>query len=369
MNKISRKTSNRIIVVSAFLILTIAIILVLTRKSGTLDEAQKNFAVKDTNAITRIFLVDGYGNQSLLERMNGTWLLNGEYDVVQQNVDDMLGCIYNLEVKDIVAESARNTINKQMAVGATKVEIYYTDYRIRLGNLKLFQHTQKKVYYIGQPTMDNMGNYAIMEGATVPCVVYLPGFRGFVSPKYSPLEDSWRSHVIVRLKMAKIKEIQSVDMIDNNHSFRILRSGNRTFDIVHMVSNQTVNPYDTMRLLDFLSDFRDLNYESAVGELTKGKRDSIFMRPFKELQIVDGDGNTTTITLFYLENEYNTEEYEYNIDFMEAYNRDKFYAILNQNKDEIYRCQYFVFDRIVQPLEFFLPDSKILAVPKPMAIE
>ncbi|MDR2410097.1 MAG: hypothetical protein LBE13_18590 [Bacteroidales bacterium] len=360
-----KKRNNLILIIVSLSILTIALMLIISRRSGTLDASEKDFAVKDTSAITKIFLANSYEEQTLLERKNGQWIVNEKYDIVQDNIDDLLNCIYNITVKDIVAKSSRNTINKRMASGSTKVEIYYDDYRISLGKLKLFKYTHKKTYYIGQPTMDNIGNYAIMEGSSTPCVVYLPGFRGFVSPKYNPAEDAWKSHNIIRLRMSKIKEINSDDFINPANSFRITRSGSRHFDIVQIFSNQRLAQYDTLRLLDFLSDFRNLNYESMATDLSEGKKDTVFTRKFKEVRIEDTDGNITTITMFYLEDEYVLEEeYSHDIDFMETYNRDRFYAIINGDKNEIVRCQYFVFDRIVQPIEFFFTDSKIIPIPK-----
>ncbi len=360
----SKKTKNIILIVTTIAIVAIAIILILTRNSGTLSASEKEFAVKDTAAITKIFLADSYEEQTLLERKDGKWVVNGKFEIVNDNIEDLLNCIYNISVKDIVAKSARNTINKRMASGATKVEIYYNDYRIKLGKLKLFQYTNKKVYYIGQSTMDNLGNYAIMEGSSIPCIVYLPGFRGFISPKYASAEDAWRSHNIVHLKMSKIKQIKSVDFINNANSFSIIRSGNRNFDIIQIQSNQRLPQYDTLRLLDFLSDFRDLNYESMAVDLTKEKKESIFARKFKEVTIEDTDGKVTSITMFYLDDGSETDEYAHEIDFMESYNRDRFYAVINGDAEEIVRCQYFVFDRIVQPIEFFFMDSKIRPVPK-----
>ena len=358
MIDIKNKKVKRLIFLSVtIIILLTAVILLLTRKSGTLSASEKNFAVKDTASITKIFLVDSYEAQTLLERTEQGWIVNGKYEIVKDNIDDLLSCIYNLVVKDIVAKSARNNINKRMATGSTKVEIYYSDYLIKAGKFKLFKLNKKKVYYIGDATMDNMGSYAIMEGSSIPCVVYLPGFRGFVTPKYSPREDSWRSHNIVRLKMSKIQEIKSMDLLEPANSFTILSNGNRNFDI--MANNQRLSQYDTLRLLDFLSDFRDLNYEGIAFTLTKEEKDSIFARKFKEITIKDVENKVTTITMFYLEDEYEVVEDNNDAKIMREYNRDRFYAIVNGNKDEIFRCQYFVFDRIVQPLEFFYIDSKI----------
>jgi len=361
----NKKVKNTILVAVTAVILAAAIVLAATRKTGTLDKSQKDFAVKDTAAITKIFMADSYEDQTLLERKDGNWIVNGKYEIVKDNIDDLLNCIYNLTVKDIVAKSARNTINKRMATGSIKVEIYYNDHRIKLGKLKLFSHTRKKTYYIGEATMDNMGSYAIMEGSNIPCVVYLPGFRGYVSPKYSASENTWRSHAIVRLKMAKIRRINSTDFIEPANSFQIVRSGNRSFDIIRMENNQKLPLYDTLRLLDFLSDFRNLNYESFSIGLTKEEKETVLNRKFKEITIEDVDENITAISMFYLEDEADEDDENSNdAQITRLFNRDRFYAVINGNKNELVRCQYFVFDRIVQPIEFFFPDSKILLTPK-----
>jgi hypothetical protein len=320
--------------------------------------------VEDTASITKIFLANSFENTVLLDRTSGKWVLNGKYDPVMNNIADLLHCIQNIEVKAPVAKSAQENINKRMAVGSTKVEIYYTDYRIKIAKLKLLKHTKIKTYYIGQPTMDNMGCYAIMEGAKAPCVVCLPGFRGFVTPKYSPIEDDWRSHLIVDLKLAHIREISLVDFENPNNSLSIVRRGNRNFDIIQHATNQKLVPYDTFKLLDHLSDYRNLNYEAMYSTLSTEEKDSILDRKFKELTISDTKGNKTTITMYLLPNQYDTVNYEYSIDFMEAYNRDRFYAVINGNENEVVLCQYFVFDRIIQPFDYYKIDNPRRAAPK-----
>ena len=361
---ISKKNKNILLGSVSIAVVALAVVVIGTRKSGTLDADLKSFAVKDTASITKIFLANSVGNKTLLDKTSGTWIVNEKYNPVMNNVLDLLDCIQNIEIKAPVAKSAQENINKQMAINATKVEIYYTDYRIKLPRLKLWKFTNKKTYYIGQPTQDNMGSYAIMEGAKMPCVVYLPGFRGFVTPKYSSVEDEWRSHLIVDLKLAQIQEITSTDFENPDNSFRIVRSGNRNFDMIHSTTNQRLVPYDTLKLLDHLSDYRNLNYEAIDNTLSQAEKDSIFNGKYKELTITDTRGNKTTITMYHLSNQYDTVSYESSIDIMDAYNRDRFYAVINGNKDEICLCQYFVFDRIIQPFDYYTMGNQRKATPK-----
>jgi hypothetical protein len=361
---LSKKQKNTLLGSVSIAVVIIAVIVVGNRKTGTLRVDLKSFAVEDTAAITKIFLANTTGDKVLLDRTSGKWILNGQYEPVVQNISNLLDCIQNLEVRAPVAKTAQNNINKRMAVNAIKVEIYYTDYRIKIFKARMWKHTRKKMYYIGQPTMDNLGCYAIMDGEKTPCVVTLPGFRGFVTPKYSPLETDWRSRLIVDLKLAHIAEITLSDFENPDNSLRIVRSGNRNFDIIHNLTNLKLMPYDTLKLLDHLSDYRNLNYEAVVGNLSQTEKDSIFSLKFKELTIADTKGNKTIITMYHLLNHYDTVKYEYNVDFMEAYNRDRFYATINGNKNEVYLCQYFVFDRIIQPFEYYSIDSKLRAIPK-----
>ncbi|MCL2131489.1 MAG: DUF4340 domain-containing protein [Lentimicrobiaceae bacterium] len=361
---LSRKKKNIVLAVASVAVVAMAVVVVSTRKSGTVKEDLKSFAVEDTASITKIFLANSFGDKVLLERTADSWIVNKQYNPIMNTVSDLLNCIQNIRIRDLVAKSARENINKRMAVGAVKVEIHYTDYRIKIAKVKLLKHNKIKTYYIGQSTQDNMSNYAIMEGSKIPCVVYLPGFRGFVSPKYSPIEDDWRTHLIVDLRLAQIQEVTSTDFENPDNSFRIVRSGNRYFDIIHSATNQRLVPYDTLKLLDHLSDYRNLNYEGLLSTLSQAGKDSIFDRKFKELTITDTEGNKTAITMYHLENEYDTVNYEYSIDFMEAYNRDRFYAVINGNKDEVVLCQYFVFDRITQPFEYYVIGSKLTSSPK-----
>ena len=76
------------------------------------------------------------------------------------------------------------------------------------------------------------------------------------------------------------------------------------------------------------------------------------------------DNNSTKISLYYMINELDTANYEYDYDFVEEFNKDKFYATINDNTDEIVICQYFVFDRIIQPLRYYLKESELLAIPR-----
>lgn len=358
----TKKRKNSILIFISLTLILVAILFLVTRRSGTISSDEKSFAVSDTSAIEKIFIADGNENNVLLEKTGKGWIVNHKHEVMKNNIDDLLNCIANLTMKAPVGKSARDNINKRMASGAVKVEIYFKDYYIKLGSLRLWEYTNTKIYYLGQQTMDNLGNYAILEGAKIPCVVYLPGFRGFVRPKYSPFEDSWRTHNIVKLKLSQIQLVKIVDYEIPEQSMLIEKGTGKHFNIYN-ANGEKLPQYDTLKLLDHLSDYRNLNYEMQDMELQESEKDSIFMNLFKEISITDIHNKTTKITMFRINTILDTANYDYNLEFIDAYNKDKFYAIVNDNKNEVYLCQFFVFDRIVQPLEYYLPNNQHRAIP------
>ena len=104
-----------------------------------------------------------------------------------------------------------------------------------------------------------------------------------------------------------------------------------------------------------LSEFREKNYTTIAETLTPGERDTIFRNHFKTITLTDVNGKTTTLKTYYLVlyqetylNNEPTGKWDYVI------NRDRFYGTLNDDTTTIYRLQYFLFDRQLQPLSNFL---------------
>lgn len=334
------------------------------KKSGTLTYDSDQFAVKDTSEINKIFIADHYERTILLEKQStGGWIVNKKFPALDKNVSDLLNVIQNLSIREPVAYSARDNVTKWLATGSIKVEIYFQDFRIKISNFKFLKYQNKKVYYIGNITQDNLGNYALLEGDKEPFIVNMPGFRGFISPYYSPFESDWKSHNLIKLKISKIKKVEIIDYEYPEESFSIIRSGERFFDIFTK-DKQRLYAYDTAKLFDHLYEYRDLNFEFFATDLTEGAKDTLFDMKFKDIIVEDVENNKIKISLFYMVNVLDTNNYIYNEDFIDKFNKDKFYAIINDNKEDIVICQFFVFDRIIQPLRYYYLDNKMFSIPK-----
>jgi len=345
-----KKNRNLIIIVILLLIATAAILL--SRRSGTLNERTSNFAVKDTATITKIFLADKNNRNILLERqVDGTWALNETYLAQKSSIDQLLETIYHLTPKYPVPQKAHDNVVSRLASRSVKVEVYQNVYRINLFDwIKLFEHEKRtKVFYVGGATADNVGTFMIMEGADIPFVVHILGFRGYLAPRFSTMEKDWRDHTVFKTKMADIQSVILEMPGEPENSFKVLKEDS-DLKLIQLKTNQEIESYDTLRLLNFLTSFSDIRYEALLNDIEADRKDSIISsQPFIEITLTDMNGNSTHIKTFHRPN---VDRQFDEAGKLYVHDLDRAYALINGGRDFV-MIQYYVFDKILRPLSFF----------------
>ncbi len=354
---------NRFYIILAIILVLVCLVIILF-KTGvfhTANSVPKSnvFAVKDTSSVTKIFIADMNGEYVLLNRRDGVWYVEDSILAQNNKIKDLLGVLHNVTLQQTVAKTAQSNINKMMSVNAIKVEIYQKGPKFTLFGIKFFDKERKtKTYYMGPATMDNMANFAILEGYNEPCIVYIPGFRGFITPFFSFKPADWYNCDLFSTKITRIKTLLVQDFEHPEESFVVEKSGPRFFKLFDS-QKQPILDYDTVRLLDMLSEFRDLNYELLMSDIEKSAKDSILKyNKFKTIVLTDTEGNETRLDMYrkleedayYLDAILEQDEPSINL----PYNRDHFYAILNGHTENLVQCQYYHFDRANQPLSYFL---------------
>ena len=137
--------NNRILIVIVLLLAVAGVWLYFNKRNNTIVEALRDFSVKDTSAVTKIFLADKSGKQTLFERQpDGTWLMNKSTTARPDAVSTLLATIHDIEVRSPVGKAAYNNVIKKIAATAIKVEIYDKNGLI-------------KTFYVGGATQDQLG--------------------------------------------------------------------------------------------------------------------------------------------------------------------------------------------------------------------
>ena len=343
---------NRTILVVVILLALVTLILWLSRSENTFRRSMNDFALDDTSNVIRIFMADKNNNSVTLSKLaNGKWMVNDKYPAQKISIDLLLKTMMNIEVQQPVARAAHNNIIKEMAVNAVKVEIYQHVYRIDFAGIRWFPHDKlSKVYYVGGATQSNMGCYMLMDGASEPYVVYLPGFRGFVSPRYSPIEKYWRDYNVFKSTIPEIATVKVEIPATPDQSFEVHNLGNNKFRLLTWGTQQEIPDYDTLKLLNFLSGFRNLNYEALLNDMDQVRKDSILRsQPFIIISLTDTSGLTRTIRTFHKAGPPGQTDPE---GHPLPYDLDRLYASVNDGRD-FTMIQYFNFDKVLRPKQFF----------------
>ena len=343
---------NRYILLVAAALALLAVALYLTSSRSTFRRSLSDFAVSDTSNVTMIFMADKNNNEVKLTRQpDGKWTVNDKYPAQKINVNMLLSTILELQVKYPVPVSAHNNIIRQLASNAVKVEIYQQVYRIRLFGIHLFRHQKRtRVYYVGSATQDNRGTYMLMEHSDEPFVVFLPGLRGFVSPRYSPIEKYWRDYVVFRKDPREIASVTVDYPYYPDSSFMVRVEKGRKPVVILLKTNTPVTGFDTLKVWGFLTAFRNLNYESLLNDIDRHYRDSIVAsKPFCIVTLKDTAGNVSTVRTFFKRADPGSEEIYGKV---VPYDLDRLYALVNNGQD-FTLIQYFVFDKIFRTGAWF----------------
>lgn len=350
--QIMKKNTLYIIVAAVLVVAAIVAILFRTGVIKSSDDhlSYNAFAVKDTNTITKIFLADMQGEYVLLQRTDAGWVVRDSILVMKPIMEEFLTTIASLAVKQVVPKTGQNTINKVLSTSAIKVDIYQNKPKFKIFGIEFGKKERKtKTYYMGPATMDNLANFALLEGSDDPYIVCVPGFRGFATPSYSTNYADWINHDIFQTKITRIQSAEFIDLQHPEESFKAVKTGARFFDLYDYQNNKVV-AYDTLKLIDMLSEFRDKNFEDIILSFSPEKIDSIYHEQhFKTITITDLEGRQTTLELCYKLNQFEDEDGN----SITETDEDNFYGIINKNYQQIYMCQFFHFDRQVQPLSYF----------------
>lgn len=229
------------------------------------SQGLRDFHVRDTAAVTKIFLVDKNNRSITLNRKGSHWVVNGSLPSRYDAVELLLKTIYDMRVKMPVAMSAQEQILKNMAGRSIKVEIY-------AGKEKA------KVFYVGGVTQDNLGSYMLLENSDVPYIVEIPGFRGFLSSRFSTDIINWRSNVLISEAAESIKEIEILIHSNPTGSFKVIQTKPQEYELYNY-KQQKAKSFDALLIKGFFEQFEIAHFNMFVNLLDDNVRDSVLQTP------------------------------------------------------------------------------------------
>jgi len=309
--------SKRIGILITILIVLVSIFLINKHNYNKSTITKENvFHIDNTSSITRIFLSDREGNIINLVKENNNWIVNEKFKVRNDAIITLLSTIKKIRIKNPVSNSAYKNVIKYISTTGINVEIFKGEKMI-------------KSYIIGSNTPNHLATYMIMKNNNLPYAVHIPGFNGFLSPRYGIQnnilsENLWRSRKVFDLNPKQIKKIKYSDFNNIKNSYLLTN-----FPIkVRNYKNNYIN-FDSIKVQNLLNSFKEINCEA----FKKNKKRLTNSRQIEELIINDDTLRTFQISdsLF--------------IDRKDNYNVKRKFATLNNG--DLMLIQDYVFNKIL----------------------
>ena len=348
----NKKKRTTLVVLMAFVAVILGVWIANSIYHSNNRKKECYFMVRDTASVTKIYLADRREQESLLERQEHGWTLNGTYTAHPKQVQYLLTTLCKLRNDMPVSKASHDNIVKQLAMQSTKVEIYQNVPRINLfDQVKLLYHEERtKVYYVGHSTQDNTGTFMLQEGADKAYIVYIPSFNGTVSPRFTANPDDWRDHTVFRKNMADIQSVEIDFNEDPEASFRVDNLGNYQYRLTRLSDNHEL-PYDTLKVVNLLSSFNDLSFEALYNNTLPQERiDSITNSPFVHNVILTcKDGTSYEMKTFRKLVLNGVHDFSGDVGDVDL---DHMYALVNSGSDFVL-IQNYVFGKILHDVRYF----------------
>lgn len=244
-----------------------------------------NFSIEDTAAIDKIFIADRNGKSVILEKKAPqTWVINGNKLADYSKVELLLNTMKNVKVLRPVLENEHNTAVGDLATVGIKAQFYANNSVV-------------KTVYVGSATQEQNGTYMLIENASKPYATHIPGFFGFLTPRFITDSLIWRDRTIFNYTPDQIKSIAIV-YPNANLNFTIDNS-NIQNPILIDANNQVKKVTDPLFLKFYVASYKQFSFDGYYENQNAQLIDSIYnSTPVCTINVVLTNGQTQNLKLY-----------------------------------------------------------------------
>lgn len=341
-----RKTIVYILVLG---ILAFGVWYFLFKDANIFGEDEAGFNISNTTAIHKIFLANQRGDTISLQKTGDGWMVNGRYPASKRMTETLLQTFKEQFAAYPVPENAHNSVIKSLSGQAIKVEVYDKDGK------------PVKVFYVGGQVNGNKGTYMLIDGAERPYVVQLPVFEGYVTPRYSTELKDWRDRTVVDLAPEQLASVEIKYLSEDEYlnSFTMVRKDDGSFTVNAHPELKISGELNKRRVAVFAGFFQKVGCEGFLNGIQG--LDSIIANAKKrcEITIIDKKGNNRHIDLYWMPTGKRSKNLATSSEGIpDEYDADRFYGVINNNKDTVI-LQNYTFDKMFRKgYEFYAEDGK-----------
>lgn len=321
----------------------------LFNEKSLFSEDEAGFQIRDTAAVHKIFLANKKGDTIALRRTNEGWTVNGTHRASQRMTENLLVALRFQEPAYPVPEVAHNNVVKMLAGSAIKAEVFDKDDELI------------RTFYIGGQVNNNKGTYMLMEGADRPYVVKMPGYGGYLTPRYSVQLKEWRDRTAFSLKPEELERVEISYLSEEEYlnSFTMISKDNSTFNIETHPELNLNGELNERRVKTFSEFFERVGFEGFLAGTTG--LDSIIANADKycSIDITTTNNRHEHVDIYWMPVNKRSKNLSTPDDIVpDDYDPDRFYGVLHNFKDTVI-LQRYTFDRFFRKgYEFYEKDAE-----------
>lgn len=318
---------------------------------GTIEAREGDFGVKNIEKVTRIALSHTDGRKVELTKESTGWKVNKQHPVRPEVMNQLLDAIQRLTSLSPVPARAHDNVLKELMQEHVDVKAYDA-------NGKLLKH-----YLTGKATVNNDATYMLLmndgKPANRPHIVYIPGFRGYVTPRYELDPEVWRSRGVFTYDLPAIKEVSVNYPSEPEKSFRITRLTPDSFALNPLDEKYAINEiYKQRYVQQYLEFYSFINIE-AYDNIYSGRDSMTATAPYCAIHLTTTDGRTRKADLYRMPiNKRSKAQFDMKGNEL-TYDVDRYYVSLDNNTDFAV-VQHYVFGKLMRSYKdfFFKPGSE-----------
>lgn len=348
------QTNTRLFfVLSALLFILGVIIYWFTDTYSTFRIAERDFSVDTEHKIVRIEL-HSYQDEDntivLWKDEQDRWRLNDNLFANDLALRELETTLTRIRVRQPVSIANEGMVDEMLEQRGVRVNVFVSAHRIRMAGIKLIPYQRMyQSFVVGSDTPDGGSTYMRKSPSVQAFKVHRPGLESGISSLFIPEERIWRDPVIFDLKQEEVATVKVVVPEDPDESFILKNMGKDGFLFLDTAQQQSLDFIpDTLRVIRFLSSFKDIHYESLPDEKgEKIRKELMFEQPFMIITVETIRGETIKMRA------YARKTPPHVLMPADGIDRDpnRFYVQVNQGEYAL--AQYYVFNRILRSRSFF----------------
>jgi hypothetical protein len=309
----------------------------------TLKSELKDFSVQDTASVYKVFIADKRGGKVTLNKTeNKVWLVNNNIEADINKVNLLLSTLKDVQVLRPVAQNEFNSTIAFMSTEGIKVELYDKNNDII------------KTIYVGTATPEQTGTFMLIEGSSTPFVCHIPGFVGYLTPRFFSHALAWQTKLVFRQTEKDISKVSLSYPQNPGDGFSV---ENGETPVLKDAKGQ-INPIEKGFAKYYLSGFANLFFEGYKEGLPAGFKDSVrHSTPYCVITLNDKNNTETKLYTYYKKVDSQTKQQEDEQGNPLIIDREKYWGFLN-NDTNLFVMQKYNFGRLFKTLGEFNTSSK-----------